>query len=163
MSRWVGVTLTYSAEKASSTCSFLHAEKTGRKKNACIALAKSNNLRQWKVIGDLLFPQQFRQMEVPQLVAVKDRYYLFFSVGDRGCHCYTSDSFFGKFKPVNKSGKILNSNGLYAIHIVEKTPDHPIALGFMSGTGSQFVGRITDPVKLKLSKDAVKVVHSADQ
>lgn len=49
------------------------------KARGCIATAISSDLLSWKIGAPLFIPDGFAQMEVPQVVTIKGRYYLLFS------------------------------------------------------------------------------------
>ncbi len=100
----------------------ISARKNGKKKenNACVAIAESDDLTNWKVKKPILFGRGFDEMEVTQIVKYEGRYYLFFSSHERGdgLFCYHSDKLFGEYKPVNKDGFVVGE-GIYGVRLVD--------------------------------------------
>lgn len=129
--------------------------------NGCIGVATSDNLTSWQLQPPLLAPGRYDEMEVPQMIVHKGRYYLFFStwkeqyepvwgkkVGKHtGLHCYVSDSLQKPFTPVNHSGVVLDlDDRLYDIQLVEQLSgsDRYRAIGWLNlDERGQFIGQLS--------------------
>ncbi|MFI7065057.1 hypothetical protein ACIBL3_28970 [Kribbella sp. NPDC050124] len=135
-----------------------------------VALLRSPDLRTWTVVGPVTEPGDFGHLEVPQVVAIEDRYYLVFCAYDfansaeriarvgrtTGTHLYVGDTATGPFKPVSDELFAADEIGsLYAGKLVRD----PIAnnwafLGFLQhDADGHFIGVLSDPIPVLIGPD----------
>lgn len=142
--------------------------------NGCIGIAESKNLLKWKILPPLLSPGVYNEMEVPQLIYYKEHYYLFFTThamdyepnfakkigAHGGLHCYYTKELFGKYKPINSNGVVLdNEDEMYDVRLVEHKNNEFIAIGWLDKIpGPKFLGKLTKPFKLKINKDKISKI-----
>lgn len=149
--------------------------------NACIALAESDDLVNWKTQPPILSPGIYDEMETPQIIFHNGLYYLFFSVfwdenfkpswvkknGIRpGLHCYYSRDLLKGYKPVNKNGVVSdNARELYDIRLLHKRGDEYTALGWLDNDKKgRFIGKLSLPFNIIISGDSVtKKVKELDK
>ncbi len=152
----------------------ISARKKGEKKeyNACIALAESDDLINWKLHPPILAPDRYDEMETSQLVYSKGKYYLFFCTHFRGyhpawaakhgawtgLHCYYSENIFGPYKPVNKNGLVLSMGKyIYGVRLLENG-DSFKAIGWLNyDDNDQFIGKLGKPFKIIIEEDTIVV------
>ncbi len=133
--------------------------------NGCIGIAESDNLINWKIKKPLLSPGYYDEMECPQMVIHKGKYYLFFLVpweicynpkwsekngAFAGLHCYVSDKLFGEYLPVNVNGIVI-SNGryIYGTRLLKKRGDVYNAIGWLNlDYESNFIGKLSYPYEI---------------
>lgn len=152
----------------------------GSKYNAAIGLATSVDLLHWSLQAPLLAPNNYEEMETPQLIIHNEQYYLFFSsrayryepswrqqTGDHnGLHCYTSNSLHGEYTPAHLTGHVYSTiDHIYAPKIIEHHKDNQyIAIGwvdggYLEGHGTdEFIGRLSCPFILELTPEKISVV-----
>lgn len=135
-----------------------------------VALLRSPDLKTWTVGGPVTEPGDFGHLEVPQVVAIGDRYYLVFCAYDfansaeriaragvsTGTHLYVGDTPTGPFKPISDVPFAADERGsLYAGKLV---PD-PLTstwsfLAFLQhGADGNFIGALSDPLAVELGRD----------
>jgi len=149
-------------------CMTISAREKNRKReyNGCIGAALSDDLINWEVKPPILSPGRYDEMETSQVIYHKGKYYLFFSVLHTGLHCYFSDELFGKYRPVNKNGVVLEkSNRIYDIRLLTGNPltkikkdksDKYWALGWLNlDPQNRFIGRISKPFKISIKGNKV--------
>jgi beta-fructofuranosidase len=106
--------------------------------NACVALARSRDLRHWEVLGPVLAPAVYDEMETTQVIAHEGCWYLFFSTwavhyrpqwaqehgAHSGLHCYVGDRLWGPYRPANGHGVVLSDGERrYTVRVVERDGD----------------------------------------
>jgi len=143
------------------------ARKRGFKSvyNSCIGIAESKDLINWKLKKPLFYPERYDEMECPQMVIHKGKYYLFFLVpweicyepewaeengAFPGLHCYVADSLYGDYKPVNVNGVVV-SNGryIYGTRLLKNKRDVYTAIGWYNlDNESNFIGKISEPYEI---------------
>ncbi|MBU0907533.1 MAG: glycoside hydrolase family 68 protein [Nanoarchaeota archaeon] len=139
--------------------------------DGCIALAESTNLLNWKVMPPVLYPKVYDEMENPQIIHHKNKYYLFFSVPYKksfsrtwakkhgrpiGLHCYYSSTFRGNYRPVNKNGVVLsNGKEIYAIKLLKQKGDIFTAMGWLRKKDGKYLAKLACPFELKIQDDKV--------
>jgi len=140
--------------------------------NACIGLASSKDLMNWRVEKPLFAPGEFDQMECPQLFHFNGYYYLFFSSWERcnhpdrkgqrasGLFGYCSKELRGPWEPVNEDGLILgNGEQIYDIRFVSYQSSKFLALGWINVDQSgEFIGRLSHPIPFEI--DGKNVIPS---
>ncbi len=151
------------------------ARKRGFKSvyNACIGIAESENLINWKLKKPILSPGRYDEMECPQMVVHKGKYYVFFLVpweicyeprwGEEngafpGLHCYVANSLFGEYKPVNVNGVVI-SNGryIYGTRLLKNKRDVYTAIGWYNlDNESNFIGKLSHPYEIVIKGMSVK-------
>lgn len=146
----------------------------GRPHNACVAHATSADLHTWEIHEPLLSPGRYDEMEATQLVRHADRWYLFFSTwavhylpdwaalhgAHSGLHCYVADDLGGEWRAANGTGVVLpDADRRYTVRLVEPDGDDAYtAIGWLNyDDQGRFVGTLSDPVRLVLDGDAVRV------
>jgi beta-fructofuranosidase len=145
-----------------------------RPHNACVALARSDDLRQWEVLPPLLTPGVYDEMELPQPIHHDGRWYLFFSTRGihyradwagrhgrcSGLHCYVADDLLGEYRPVNGNGVVLDdADRRYGVRLVKRDGDDYIAVGWLDYDSGRFVGAIGEPLRLRLEGDRVRALE----
>jgi beta-fructofuranosidase len=139
--------------------------------NACIALAESDNLLDWKVHPPILAPEIYDEMENTQVIFHNNLYYLFFCTHKKGyhpehaaehgaasgLHCYYSKSLFGPFAPVNKTGIVLdNGKHLYSVRLIHKKDNEFHAIGWLnSDNKGNLIARLAHPFTMIIDGDRV--------
>jgi len=136
-----------------------------------IAHTKSADLFHWEILPPLTNPGLFGQLEVPQLLKIRQMYYLLFSTQDwayseryqrqlksqpiTGVHYFVADNPLGPFS--NQSDELLigdASGKLYSGKIVQAAQDEWVFLAFHnSDENGKFVGDLTDPIAVEVEKD----------
>ncbi|MDO8563598.1 MAG: glycoside hydrolase family 68 protein [Nanoarchaeota archaeon] len=148
-----------------------------REYNACIALAESEDLIEWKIHKPILSPGIYDEMETSQMVYCEGHYYLFFGVGcpenyspdlankigvHTGLHCYYSKNLKGPYKPVNGNGIVLdNALDIYDIRLIAKSGNSFSALGWLNNNPSSgnFLGVMSSPFDIYIKGDRVEVAN----
>lgn len=152
-----------------------HALITGRANQGpsdgrgVIAQARSFDLIQWDVLPPLTEPGDFGQMEVPQLIAINDGYYLLFSCGTEmlstqgrnrfgnftGTYYLYGESALGPYRYINENPLFVCKHcSLYSAKIIQGPADSLYLLAFKDYDESgKFVGEITDPMPVHIAMD----------
>ncbi|MFG2059444.1 glycosyl hydrolase family 32 [Micromonospora sp. NPDC048930] len=135
-----------------------------------VGLLRSDDLRNWTVIGPVTEPGDFGHLEVPQVVAIGGRHYLVFCayafansaaraarVGrSTGTHYYVGDSATGPFKPWTDELFAADEAGsMYAGKIVRDPATQDWAfMGFLQhDVDGTFIGALSDPVPIDVRPD----------
>jgi beta-fructofuranosidase len=138
---------------------------------AVIGHARSDDLLDWEVLPPVTEPGEFGEMEVPQLVSIRDRNYLFFSTSARfhaaarcrrtglepvtGIHYLVSNDPLGPFRYLSDQFLVGDGFGsLYSGRVVRGPGDGTflMACRCFAPDGS-FVGELTDPMPLQVEDD----------
>ena len=140
--------------------------KSGR---GVIAHARSRDLVEWEVSGPVSEPGEFGHLEVPRLVGIEGRWYLFFSVGHKhyserrrqrpdlklltGTHYLVADSPLGPFKLTTSEFLLGDKQGTYYSGGPVQDPNGEwVLLAVRTQTPKgHFVGEISDPFSLELA------------
>ncbi len=152
-----------------------HALITGRANHGpvdgrgVIAHARSLDLIQWDVLPPLTEPGEFGHMEVPQLIAINDRYYLIFSCGSAqlsarrrnrfgnisGSYYLYAESPLGPFRYLSDVPLIGDEpNSLYSGKIVPGPDEKWYLMAFRNyDRNGNFIGEITDPLPVHITAD----------
>lgn len=152
-----------------------HALITGRANHGpadsrgVLALAHSLDLVQWEVLPPITKPGLFAQMEVPQIIAANDRYYLLFSCGSEqlstqgrkrfgnrtGSYYLNGESPLGPFRYLSDELLIGDENGsLYSGKLVLGPDEKWYLMAFNNyDIDGNFIGGITDPLPVHISVD----------
>jgi beta-fructofuranosidase len=162
-----------------------HAFITARNKSGSkygrgvVGHASSTDLLNWRVLPPITEPGEFGHLEVPQLVKIKDLWYLFFSVThnlysktrrsrpgmvfETGTQYMVGNTPFGPFQFRTDRFLIADSIGsFYAGKVIK----HPVKNWVFMSTKSRtsaggFIGEITDPMPLKVAPNgALRVNYS---
>ena len=135
-----------------------------------VALLRSPDLRDWTVAGPITEPGDFGHLEVPQVVAIEDRYYLVFCAygfansaeriarvgASTGTHLYVGDTATGPFKPVSDELFAADKIGsLYAGKLVrDPVTDDWVFLAFVQhDEEGRFIGALSDPIPVEPGSD----------
>ncbi len=134
-----------------------------------IGHARSDDLIRWEVLPPLTEPGEFGHLEVPQLVALDDRWYLLFSCeghylsGQRrarlgpspsATYALVGDAPLGPFRPLRDTPLTTASDGFYGGKIVMTTDGDPVYLAFRSQDAEgRFVGELPDPMPVTIGTD----------
>jgi beta-fructofuranosidase len=146
----------------------LGGEPSGR---GVIAHAVSDNLIDWECLPPVAHPAEFGQLEVPQLVQIGDRWYLFFCVGHKeyarvrkarpgtaavtGTHYLVGDNPLGPFAMIDDQFLLADEVGShYAGKVIRDPAGSWVLMTSRSWTGDGgFVGEIADPIPLTVLED----------
>lgn len=141
-----------------------------------IAHAQSADLFHWEFLPPVTDSGKFGQLEVPQLVKIRGKFYLLFSTQDwayskrfrrqlksqpvTGVHYLVADNPLGPFQ--NQSEELLvgdASGKLYSGKIVQTAQDKWVFLAFHnSDENGKFVGDLTDPIAVGVGNDGTLVL-----
>lgn len=133
-----------------------------------IGLARSRNLLSWKVLPPVTLPGEFTEMEVPQVVSLDGRYYLFFcstrhsarsmlagTGGWAGTHYLVADKLTGPYHQLTHEPLVADASGTYyAGKLVRKNTD---TLSFMAwrrwDEKGAFCGGLSNPATVHVLPD----------
>jgi beta-fructofuranosidase len=136
-----------------------------------IGHAVSDDLLHWQCRPAIAHPGEFGQLEVPQLVEISGRWYVFFCVGYKqfsavrrarpeaadviGTHYLVGDGPLGPFEMIEDDFLLADSSGShYAGKAVLDPSGAWVLMSSRSWTGDGgFVGEIADPMRLKVLSD----------
>lgn len=142
-----------------------------------IGHAQSGDLIDWKVLPPVTEPSDFGYTEVPQLVNVKGRYYLLFSVQGAihsshwcrrtgrepltGVRYLMADNPLGPFRSINDQTLVADEIGsLYAGKLVRNPRGEWVMLAARMYTpAGAFVGELSDPIAVAVSENGSLCVH----
>ncbi|MFP4394694.1 MAG: family 43 glycosylhydrolase [Anaerolineales bacterium] len=152
-----------------------HALITGRvnygaaDQRGVIAHARSTDLIHWDVLPPITEPGEFGQMEVPQLVAMRDGYYLIFSCGAKyhaaqrqaslgmitGSYYLYAESPLGPFQHLSDVPLLGDKAGtFYSSKLIQGPDDKWYIMAFKNVDESgSFIGEITDPMPVQIAED----------
>ena len=147
--------------------------------NGCIAIAQSKDLINWNLQKPVLAPGIYEEMEVPQMVCHKDKYYIFFSahasgynpeftkkIGGAfgGLHCYYSDDILGEYRPINGNGVVYsNKEDKYGLTVVKNIDDTFSLLGYQYlDNEDNFIGKLSHPMKIEIDNDKTIVYSNGE-
>ncbi|RMG77184.1 MAG: hypothetical protein D6707_11440 [Bacteroidetes bacterium] len=148
-------------------------KKYNQKFNACIGVAVSSNLINWKTLPPLLSPRIYDEMELPQLLIYNKIYYLFFNTKAKNCHpqlkpkstglyCYFSSRLQGPYKPVNGNGVVFSQGeSIYGIRIFKQNKNKLLAVGNMAKSISgKYLGTLSPFIKIEvINKKTLKAKY----
>lgn len=154
---------------------FFHALITGRANHGpadqrgVIAHTRSTDLIHWEVLPPLTQTGEFGQMEVPQLVAINDGYYLIFSCGSKHLSTQSRNRFgnstgtfylyakspLGPFHRLSDTPLLANEAGsFYSGKLVLGLDQKWYLMAFKnSSLSGKFIGEITDPMPVQIAED----------
>lgn len=133
--------------------------------------ARSSDLLDWELLPPVTEPGDFAEMEIPQLVEIGGRYYLFFSTladahsawrrarvagpAPSGTHYLAADSPFGPFGATTEEFLVGDELGsLYGGKAIETTPgEWSMLLWRWLAPDGTFLGDLTDPARLVVEPD----------
>jgi beta-fructofuranosidase len=135
-----------------------------------IGHAVSENLLEWRVLAPVTEPGEFGHMEVPQLVHIKNKYYLLFTVGHRqysstrkargvaletGTHYLVADHPLGPFHYLTDTFLSGDEHGsLYSGKLIQDPEGKWQFLAFKNMTEhGEFIGELSDPIPLEVLAD----------
>jgi beta-fructofuranosidase len=135
-----------------------------------IAHAVSVDLMSWEVGAPVSSPGEFGQLEVPQLVAIEDRWYLFFCTShehfsdsrrdragvklERGSHYLVSDNPLGPFELAGDDFLAGDEIGtLYAGKAIRDPEGNWVLMSSRAWSRRDFVGEIGDPFPLLIDSE----------
>ncbi|MCP4540770.1 MAG: glycosyl hydrolase family 32 [Chloroflexi bacterium] len=152
-------------------CNYGPADERG-----VIAHAHSSDLLHWQVLPPVTEPGQFGQLEVPQLVFIRGRYYLFFSTSSlmysarrlkqstrisvTGTHYFVADAPLGPFDFSTDQFLVGDTAGsLYSGKLVQGSGGEWLLFAFHNfNDKGEFIGEISSPLPVKIdSQDNVIV------
>lgn len=143
-------------------------EKSGR---GVIGYAVSTDLISWEVRPPVTEPGEFGFMEVPQLVQIEGRWYLFFSVThdkyaeaqlaqpgmklQTGTHYMMADNPLGPFRYITDDFLVGDEIGsLYAGRVIRNPRGEWVFMAFEHfAPGKKFIGSIADPLPISIQAD----------
>ena len=134
-----------------------------------IAHATSQDLIHWSVMEPVTNPGEFGFLEVPQLVNIDERWYLFFCTGTRvfseqrlerpgvnpeiGTHYMVADNPLGPFKMVADDFLIGDEVGSrYTCKVIKNPSGDWVILWTLAWSEDGYVGEISDPVPLQIGE-----------
>lgn len=156
-------------EKRGQYCMTISARLSGKEKeyNACVALAVSPDLKNWKLEAPIFSPGVYDEIECTQVIERGGLWYLFFSTHDEnykpefreelggkfdGLHCYYAKDFLGPYQPVNGNGVVLpNGNEIYDVRLIPGKGDEYDAIGWLKTEQGKYAGKLSAPFKIKIS------------
>jgi beta-fructofuranosidase len=145
-----------------------HGEKSSR---GVIGHATSNDLTQWDVQPPITVPGDFGYLEVPQLVEINGRWYIFFSVThdkfsmarlnrkgikhQTGTHYLVADHPLGPFSYLQDDFLVGDEVGsLYSGKVIRNPEGKWVFIAFNLFThGNYFIGEIIDPFPIQIHPD----------
>ncbi len=137
-----------------------------------IGHATSPDLNSWTVQSPLSGNSTgFAHLEVPQIVDVDGQQWLIFScdeahlAGERygsagGIWYVRANSPEGPYE--TSSSQLLTDDGLYAGRILKGRDGQSVLLGFLSGKGDEFSGRISDPIPVSVKDGSLQLSSPSD-
>jgi beta-fructofuranosidase len=146
-----------------------------------IGHATSTDLLNWDVRPPITEPGEFGQMEVPQLVQMGGRWYLFFSTSrnkhaqtrimrpdiqaQTGTHYLVGDHPLGPFDYLTDQFLVGDKVGsLYSGKVIQDRRGDWVLMAFkLFGSQNQFIGQITDPISLSVSPEGILTLATDDQ
>lgn len=141
-----------------------------------IAHAVSDDLLDWTVQQPLTVPGTFGQMEVPQIVPIKGRYYLLFSTNAEhfsaehrtkpgvkpvhGTHYLVADEFLGPYRYLTDEFLVGDETGtLYSGKLIQGPDGDWMFMAFRNITPEgTFIGELSDPLPVSVCDDGRLVV-----
>lgn len=133
----------------------------------CIAVARSNNMKQWEILPPLKAPADFYEMEVPTVWVRGGRYYLTFATKaawysrrhiskiapkkpQTGVFYYTADELMGPYRPVEQEVLLGEDSACYTNRIVRATDgcDYLLTWKLHGQESKLFIGGIDKPRKI---------------
>jgi beta-fructofuranosidase len=142
--------------------------------DACVALAQSEDMIHWEVLPPIFSPGKYSEISAPQIIFHKDTYYLFFTTRKKnyepmfakqhgaheGLHCYYSKDLLSGYKPVNGNGVVFaDDSEMYGVRVHHDSDDTFYGIGWLhQDTRGSFIGKVANPIKLKIANDQVFVV-----
>lgn len=160
-------------QKQSRYCMTISARLSGKEKeyNACVALAVSPDLKDWKLEAPLFSPGIYDEIECTQVIEQDGLWYLFFSTHDEnykpefaletggrfnGLHCYYSKDFYGPYLPVNGNGVVLaNGDRMYDARLLPWEGNNYRAIGWLKTEQGKYSGKLSLPFTITISGDKV--------
>ena len=142
--------------------------KSGR---GVIGHAVSNDLLNWQVLPPISEPGEFGYLEVPQLVEISGRWYLFFSVThdkysevrlarpgikrSSGTHYFVADRALGPFTYLSDDFMVGDEIGsLYSGKVIRNPKGEWVFMAFkLFAPGNRFIGELCDPIPIILKPD----------
>lgn len=139
--------------------------------NGCIGRATSDDLLRWQTEEPVIVNEGFDEMEVPQMLYIKNRYYLLFSYRkshelknkpklSSGLYCFVSNEIGGGYRPIKGwYGQIMKyGNKYYGMRLIkQKSNKHHFAIGWHHLKRGKFVGKMTDVYTVRLEPHAFSI------
>ncbi|MBC7318281.1 glycosyl hydrolase family 32 [Candidatus Bipolaricaulota bacterium] len=129
------------------------------KKRGCIATAYSDDLVRWRVGPPLDVPGGFAQMEVPQIICYRKRYYLLFSavadwIEDKAIPKLTGTFYALASHPLGPYSYpkplLADPEGsFYAAKLIQTFEGTWVALAWVRIIDGKFVGGLSDPISVR--------------
>jgi beta-fructofuranosidase len=157
-------------------CMTISARLSGKEKeyNACVALAVSSDLGDWKPEDPVFSPGVYDEIECTQVIEQDGLWYLFFSthaenyqpefskkIGGQysGLHCYYAKDFAGPYLPANSNGVVLpNGDEMYDVRLIpEKSGDYR-AIGWLKTEQGKYSGKMSSPLKLRIKGGEIAAI-----
>ncbi len=149
-------------------------EKSGR---GVIGHAVSPDLHQWEIRPPVTAPGHFGQMEVPQLIEIEGRWYLFFSTthdtyaqqhlakpgvkNHTGTHYLVGESPLGPFRYLTDEFMVGDAFGsLYSGKLIQNARGEWVFMAFrMFDAAGEFYGELIDPLPVRIASDGILRVN----
>ena len=147
--------------------------------NACVGLAESDDMINWRVLPPIFTPGVYDDIEVTRMIYHKGFFYLFFTThaksykpefakkvgAHKGLHCYYSDDLFGEYKPVNGNGVVFaNGREIYDVRVLHTHDNEFIGIGWLNlDPGGNFIGKISYPINIRIEKDKIYMINSTNE
>jgi beta-fructofuranosidase len=166
-------------EKSARYCMTISARAAGKEReyNACVALAVSADLKDWKLEPPVFSPGVYDEIEGTQIIEQDGLWYLFFSthaenyrpefakkIGGQygGLHCYYAKDFAGPYEPVNVNGVVLsNGDKMYDVRLIEGARSGEYrAIGWLKTEQGKYSGKLSSPFDLKIKGGEISATIS---
>jgi beta-fructofuranosidase len=142
----------------------------------CIGAARSKDLLQWEVLPPVCSPNLYAQMETPQLLLRRGRYFLTFctwfwdyspdwgrKIGgpQTGLHAFVSDELTDRYRPIGDAVVLGTDSNLYGTRIVVGPKGEDLALSWCIRTEEEpeFAGRLSLPMKAEFTEDGLAIAR----
>jgi beta-fructofuranosidase len=140
-----------------------------------VGLARGNSADRWEILPPITQPGPYGQLEIPQLVRLRDRWCLLFSVppadgaaaadlGPRalgGTHFLLADAPLGPFEWSSHGVLLADATGTWYGAKLEEAPDGSlVCLAWLNhDSAGRFVGALSDPMPVEFGSGGPRVVH----
>jgi len=142
-----------------------------------IGHAVSEDLHRWEVLPPITPPGKFGHMEVPQIVEIRNRYYLIFSVSSEmyaqkhllelnsdplhGSHYLIGDHPLGPYEYLSDRFFVGDRSGsLYSSKVIQSISGDWVLFAFRNyAVDGSFIGKLSDPIPLEVAPDGQLQIH----